>query len=384
MRIGIVINSSWNIYNFRMSLIKSFLSQGHTVVAIAPDDGYGRRLQDIGCEFRELDVESKGANPLKDLLLVYNLYEIYKETKLDIVLHYTVKPNIYGTIAAKMLGIAAINNVTGLGTLFIRQNFTSKVGKALYRFAFQFPQCVFFQNEDDRQLFIEENLVNSHITDTLPGSGINVSEFKPESFKTNNVFTFLMIARVLYDKGILEYIEAIRLLKAQNIAVRCQLLGKIEAFGGLGIPHAEVQSWVDEGLIEYLGTVEDVKPIINEADCVLLPSYREGVPRTLIEAASLGKPIIATNVPGCRETVRDNFNGFLCNVKDPKDLADKMKVMMAVEKSILQKMGINSRLLAVEKFDVGLVIKKYDHAISKTMVKQNVSHISYEPITVNI
>jgi glycosyltransferase involved in cell wall biosynthesis len=367
-----------------MSLIKSFLNQDHEVIAIAPDDGYGQRLQDIGCEFYPLEMESKGNNPLKDLLLIRDLCSIYQKANLDIVLHYTIKPNIYGTIAAKMLGIASINNVTGLGTLFIRESLTAKVGKALYRFAFQFPQCVFFQNEDDRQLFIEQKLVSAHITDTLPGSGINVVDFKPEEFKNNHTFTFLMIARVLYDKGVLEYIEAIKLLKAQNIPVRCQLLGKIDTNAGLGIPPEQVQAWVEEGLIEYLGTVEDVKPIINEADCVILPSYREGVPRTLIEAASLGKPIITTDVPGCRETVKDAFNGFLCNVKDPRDLAEKMKVMLTIGEPMLRKMGANSRQLAIEKFDVSIVIKKYDQAIYRTLKIGNAMQVGYETIATNI
>jgi glycosyltransferase involved in cell wall biosynthesis len=364
-----------------MSLIKYFLSQGHEVVAIAPDDGYGQRLREVGCEFYEVDMDSKGSNPVKDLLLIKKLYKAYKETKLDIVLQYTVKPNIYGTIAAKMLNLSAINNITGLGTLFIRQNLTSVIGKALYRFAFQFPEFVFFQNEDDRQLFISEKLISPAITDTLPGSGINVFDFVPQDFKNNNTFTFLMIARVLYDKGIIEYIEAIRLLKAQNVNVRCQLLGKIEHYGGFGISDIQVNEWVKEGLIEYLGTVEDVKPVINAADCVILPSYREGVPRTLIEAASLGKPIITTNVPGCKETVLDNYNGFLCNVKDPKDLAEKMKVMVTVGEPMLRRMGENSRKLAVEKFDVNIVIRKYEQVIHRTVSTSNKTmSLSYEPV----
>ncbi len=367
MRIGIVINSSWNIYNFRMSLIKYFKSQNHEVIAIAPDDGYGQRLREAGCEFYEVDIDSKGKNPLKDLRLVYTLREVYKATRLDIVLHYTVKPNIYGSLAAKSLGIASINNVTGLGTLFIRDNLVSKIGKFMYKMAFKCPQVVFFQNQDDRKLFIEQGLVQPQITDLLPGSGINIADFQPSTFKRNSVFTFLMIARVLYDKGVMEYIEAIRMLKAQKIEVRCLLLGKIENINGLGVPLAQVQAWVAEGLIEYLGTVEDVRPVINEADAVILPSYREGTPRTLIEAASLGKPIITTDVPGCRETVNHNFNGFLCNVKDPHDLADKMKVMMTIGDHILSKMGTNSRTLAVEKFDETIVIKKYERAIRKTM-----------------
>jgi glycosyltransferase involved in cell wall biosynthesis len=363
MKIGIVINTSWNVYNFRSGLIQSFLKSNHEVVAIAPEDGFAVKLQDLGCKFVAVDVDSKGSNPVKDATLIWKLYQIYRREKLDVVLHYTIKPNIYGSIAAKMLGIPCINNVTGLGTVFIRQNLTAKIAHHLYRWAFQFPETVFFQNEDDRKLFLEKGLVRPEITDVLPGSGVDLARFRPSEFKKNKTFTFLVISRVLYDKGILEYIDAIRLLRAQGIDAKFQLLGKIETERGLGVPRKQIDGWVAEGLIEYLGTVNDVIPVIQRADCVILPSYREGTPRTLLEAASLGKPIIATDVPGCRDTVEHGFNGFLCKVKDPQDLADKMKQIMHLGDTTLRQMGTNSRQLAVERFDQNIVINKYQRAL---------------------
>ncbi len=363
MKIGIVINTSWNVYNFRSGLIQSFIKSNHEVVAIAPEDGYAEKLKDLGCKFVGVEVDSKGSNPFNDLGLIWKLYTIYRREKLDVVLHYTIKPNIYGSIAAKMLGIPSINNVTGLGTVFIRHNLTSKIAHHLYRWAFNFPETVFFQNEDDRKLFVERKLVRPEIADVLPGSGIDLSRFLPTEFKKNATFTFLVISRVLYDKGILEYIDAIRLLRAQGIRAKFQLLGKIETERGLGVPREQINAWVKEGLIEYLGTVSDVIPVIQLADCVILPSYREGTPRTLLEAASLGKPIIATDVPGCRDTVEHGFNGFLCKVKDPQDLADKMKQMMHVGDTTLRQMGTNSRQLAVERFDQNIVIGKYQRAL---------------------
>ncbi|MCU0449235.1 MAG: glycosyltransferase family 4 protein [Bernardetiaceae bacterium] len=367
MRIGIVINAAWNIYNFRSGLIESFIQSGHQVVAIAPQDQYTERIVNLGCEFIAVPMDSKGSNPLRDTKLVWDLYQAYRRAELDVVLHYTIKPNIYGTLAAKMLGIPCINNVTGLGTVFIRSNFTSWVAHQLYRAVFRLPEAVFFQNKDDRQLFIERNFVRQHITDVLPGSGVDLSRFKPRETPRNHRFTFLLVARMLYDKGILEYIEAARLLQAQGLMARFQLLGKVEPDKGLGVPQETLDGWVREGLVEYLGTSDDVVPIMEKADCVILPSYREGTPRTLLEAASMGKPIIATNVPGCRDTVEHGFNGFLCNVKDPHDLAKKMEDIMHLGEQPLRRMGQNSRQLAVDRFDQKIIIRKYQAALRSLM-----------------
>lgn len=374
MRIGIVINKAWNIYNFRMGLVKDLLSKGHQVVAIAPDDIYSSYLVSEGCEFIDVKMDNKGANPLTDMKLAYKLYQAYKAAKLDAVLHYTVKPNIYGTVAAKLLGIKIINNVTGLGTIFLRPNkLSSKVAIQLYKFAFKFPETVFFQNGDDRALFVDKNIVKSKITVLLPGSGVDLEKFKPAPFKRNERFTFLLIARLLFDKGIMEYAEAIRILRAEGINAKFQILGNIETDAGLGVTLKTVKAWEEEGLIEYLGSVKDVRPVIEEADCVLLPSYREGTPRTLLEAGALAKPLIATDVPGCRETIIDGLNGFLCKVKDAVDLAAKMKAMILLSNEKLQEMGNNSRLYIEERFDQNIVIDKYYDALHlsrETLVKE--------------
>lgn len=367
MKICVVINSSWNIYNFRAGLIQSLQKGGHEIITVAPDDGYVPFLEKLGCRHRIIEIDNKGSNPFNDFFLFLQLLQIYFTERPDVVLHYTIKPNIYGTFAAALLRIPTINNVTGLGTVFLHDNLTSHIARLLYRLAFRFPQTVFFQNREDRELFVKLKLVDEKITDLLPGSGIDTKKFAPQPSKKNEIFTFLLIARVLYDKGILEYVEAIRMLRKKNIKARFWLLGKIDTEAGLGIPPEEVTAWEAEGLIEYLGTTDDVISVIRRADCVLLPSYREGTPRTLLEAASLGKPIIATDVPGCRETVRHGFNGFLCKVKDPADLAAKMEKMMRTDETTLRQMGRNSRKLAVERFDQSIVIEKYQQAIASVV-----------------
>lgn len=366
MKIAVVLNTSWNIYNFRKGLILSLIDKGNEVITIAPKDKFTYKLMDLGCRHIPVKMDSRGANPIKDFLLIWELYYIYKKIKPDIILHYTIKPNIYGTIAASWLGIPVINNVCGLGTMFLKDNLVSRIAILLYRIAFRFPSKIFFQNDDDRQLFIKRKIVSQKVSDLIPGSGINTSDFTPshDSIK-NSKFTFLLISRLIYDKGILEYIEAIEMLKNQGIDAKFQLLGPIDAKHKRGIPEDVIQGWIEKSQVEYLGTTEDVKSYIEKADCIVLPSYREGTPKTLLEAASMGKPMVATNVPGCNNVVLDGKNGFLCNLKDSNDLALKMKNMFDLEAGAREKMGKESRSYVVNKFDESIVINKYLESIEK-------------------
>lgn len=372
MRIAIVINTSWNIFNFRMSLIQALLAEGHEVVAIAPQDNYSQRLIDAGCRFVPVTME-KGTNPFKDLWLTWRLYRAYSRVKPDVVLHYTIKPNIYGAMAAHLANIPAINNVSGLGTVFIKKDYISSIALKLYRQAFKYPAKVFFQNQDDRRLFLKHELVRAGITEVLPGSGIDLQAFKPMPKPDPSApFTFLMIARVLYEKGVAEYMEASRLLKQKCPGIKCQLLGQVDERSRFGIKQTMLDAWLAEGAVEYLGTTDEVATIIAQADCVVLPSYREGTPRTLLEAAAMGKPLIATNVPGCREVVQQSINGLLCRVRNAPDLAEKMEQMLQLPPEQLQKMGAASRHIAETKFDVNFVIQRYLHAIAEVTAHRKV------------
>ncbi|GGK87478.1 glycosyltransferase family 4 protein [Rufibacter glacialis] len=364
MRIAIVINKSWNIFNFRLSLVKALLAAGHEVVAIAPKDAYSARLVAEGCRFVPLPMESKGTNPLKDMLLVGKFLKAYKSVQPDVILQYTIKPNIYGSVAARLAGIPTINNVSGLGTVFIVENLVSKIAMALYRFSFQFPAKVFFQNTDDKELFLERKLVRESITEVIPGSGIDTKRYLPApQFKRQEPFVFLMVSRALYEKGLVEYVEASKILKAKYPQIRVQLLGAIDEEGNIGIKRTLVEQWAKEGWLEFLGTSDDVAGVVHGADCVVLPSYREGTPRTLLEAAAMAKPIVTTNVPGCKETVIDGYNGYLCQVRNAVDLAAKMEQVYLLAEPELQAMGQNSRRLAEEKFDEKFVIERYFRAI---------------------
>ena len=371
MRVAIVINTSWNIWNFRASLVRALQAAGHEVLAIAPPDDYSQRLEtELGCRFVPILMENKGTNPLQDAALTRRFYQIYRREKPDVVLHYTIKPNIYGSIAARLAGVPSINNVSGLGTVFIIKNFVSKVALGLYRVAFRFPHRVFFQNADDRQLFLDHGLVRQEITGLLPGSGVDTNRFRPAAqFVRQTPFVFLMVARVLYEKGVVEYFEAAKAIRAAVPGTRIQLLGGLDEAGGVGVPRATFEEWLKSGDIEYLGRSDDVATHLHRADCVVLPSYREGTPKTLLEAAAVGKPLVTTDVPGCRETVVDGLNGYLCQVRSGDDLAAKMLQVVRLSAGDLQRVGQARRQLAETKFDEKLVLDKYLAALASVKAR---------------
>lgn len=364
MKVAIVLNTSWNIYNFRMNLVRSLQAEGHEIHTVAPHDDYTHFLTEAGTIHHTIKMDSRGANPVKDLALIVELYAVYKKIKPDVILHYTIKPNVYGSLAASFLRIPVVNNVCGLGTVFLKNDLLSSVAMLLYRISFKFPKKVFFQNPDDLRLFLDKKLVPRHTVDLLPGSGIDLEKFKPVSFQRNKKFTFLLISRLITDKGILEYIDAVKKLKAEGLDARFQVLGAIDPEHKRGIKREIIQEWINSGIIEYLGTTKDVKHFIELADCVVLPSYREGTPRTLLEAASSSKPIVATNVPGCNQVVEDKFNGLLCNLKDSDDLAAKMRSMAHYDDETLKNMGLNGRKKMEAEYDESIVIDKYLHTLT--------------------
>ena len=365
MRIAIVLNTSWNIYNFRMNFVRTLLEQGHEVHTIAPEDDYTPLLWKAGCIHHKVKMDSRGANPIKDSALIFELFTIYRRVKPDIILHYTIKPNVYGTIAASFLKIPVVNNVCGLGTVFLKDNLISAIAIFLYRVSFRFANKVFFQNPEDLKLFLDKKLVPAKAVDILPGSGIDLTRFQPLAFKRNEKFTFLLISRLITDKGVMEYIEAVRQLKANGINANFQVLGAMDPEHKRGIKVRVIQEWINSGTIEYLGTTNDVRNFIDKADCIVLPSYREGTPRTLLEAASSAKPIIATDVPGCNNVVVNDFNGLLCRIKDSADLAEKMTLMLGFGDEKLKVFGRNGRVKMELEYDESLVIKKYLDALAE-------------------
>jgi glycosyltransferase involved in cell wall biosynthesis len=371
-RIAIAINTSWNILNFRAGLIRALVAEGYDVLALAPPDAYSSRLVELGCRYIPVAMDNKGTSPHRDLLLLSRFWRILKRERVDVYLGYTIKPNIYGSLAAHALGIPVINNVAGLGTAFIRESWLTLLVKAMYRAAFRRSRLVFFQNNDDRSLFLDNNIVRPDRTALLPGSGIDLNRYQvvpPNRPAGDEAFRFLLVARLLWDKGVGEFVEAARIVSQRRPTVRFQLLGFLDVENRTAVSRATVDGWVAEGVVEYLGTTDDVRPYLAAADCVVLPSYREGTPRTLLEAAAMGKPLIATDVPGCREVVEHGRNGFLCPVRDPAGLAEQMMRMLDLPSAMLAQMGRESREKAEQEFDEQIVIHRYLEALGRVFQK---------------
>lgn len=360
-KIVIALNTAWNLLNFRAGLIRALVNHGYEVVLVAPHDEYAHRLAGLGCRFISLPMDNKGTNPVLDFLLFMRFLRLFWQERPDVFLGYTIKPNLYGSFAANVLGIPVVNNIAGLGTAFIRDGWLTRLVRLLYKAALLRSHHVFFQNEDDMKLFVERGMVAPSKVSRLPGSGVDLSIFRNASNtpSIDNDFRFLLIARLLRDKGVGEYVEAARMIRQNYPDVRFQLLGFLDSKNPTAITSEEMSAWQTEGVVEYLGVADDVKPYLAAADCVVLPSYREGVPRSLLEAAAMSKPIVTTDAVGCRDAVENGLNGFLCRVADANDLAAKMIQMLELPQKDRIDMGLAGRNKMECEFDEKIVINRY-------------------------
>ena len=367
-RILLVANTSWYLHNFRLGLINFLLSRQYEVSTLAPEDKYSDNLRKLGCHHIHLEMDNKGLNPISDLLMKKRLSGLYREVNPDLILHYSIKPVLYGSIAAEKLGIPFTNNITGLGTAFIKNNWITWLVKRLYRLSQKKADHVFFQNPEDRELFSKEKLIPENVSQkVIPGTGIDTNRFSLRPYPKSNPIIFLLIARLIWDKGVGEFVEAARKIRSEFIDVRFQLLGFLDVNNRTAISRQQVQQWEAESVIEYLGRTEDVRRHIEKAHCVVLPSYREGLPRSLLEAASMGRPIIATNVTGCREVVKHGVNGYLCKTKDASDLAEKMKDMIKLSISQRREMGLKGREKMEQNFDEKIIVQKIMNCIENVL-----------------
>jgi glycosyltransferase involved in cell wall biosynthesis len=375
MHILITVNAAWNVLNFRRPIVAAMIADGHRVTVLAPHDDSVATLEGLGCKVLPLEMSVKGLNPLQEVKLIARKRKVFRAERPDTIFRYTIKNNIFGALAARPLGIPFIPNVTGRGTAFLSGGFLQRIAEGLYRHAFRNLGVIFFQNEDDRDLFLERRLVTAQQARLLPGSGIDLTQFAATDYPPeSDAPVFLMIARLLRDKGVIEYVEAARKVKAEHPRARFQLLGAVDAANRTAIDAATVKSWQEEGVIEYLGTADDVRPHIAAAHCVVLPSYREGAPRTLIEAAAMARPLIATDVPGCRAVVEDGVTGYLCKVRDGDDLARIVSKFFALPRAERARMGLAGRAKMTVHFDQAIVVQAYRNALASrpSPIKQRV------------
>jgi len=364
-KVAIISNVSWNLYNFRLSLMCAMRDAGYEVIAIAPYDCYSEKIIEQGFEFHDIKIDAQGINPIQDIKTMYAFYKLFKKVSPDIICQYTIKPNIYGSVVANMLNIKVINNIAGLGTLFIKENLVTKIAKILYKASQSNVKRVFFQNRDDYTFFIEEGIVNKNKCDILPGSGVDTNKFLPKKRDKDNITKFLLIARMIWEKGIVEYVDAARMIKTRYPNVEFSLLGFLDVENPGAIPKKKMDEWIEEGVINYLGVTDNVYDVITTVDCVVLPSYyREGTPRVLLESGSTGKPIITTDNVGCRDVVDHGKNGYICKPRSREDLAEKIEMFLNLTESEQLEMGKKSREKIKNEFDEKFVINKYLEVLS--------------------
>lgn len=370
-KVAIIENHELGIYSIRHDLVKAIADQYETTVLTEVDDSF--KNGDLEETVRFIDVGKSVMNPITAIQYQKRLRKALEEINPDVVLTFTIRPAIYGNMVTRKLKLPTISTITGTGPLFESNSLSYRIARMLYKFVLKKTRFVFFPNFDDLEAFIKAGYITREQAKRVPGSGINYEKFSPQpSTRTDGKFVFLYISRLLKDKGVMEYVEAASLVKAQIPSAEFHIVGPL--WGGnkksLTVTADELNGWIEKKWIVYHDKQKDVRPFIANADCVVMPSYREGMNNVLLEAASMAKPLITTNVTGCRDIVDDGVNGLLCRVRDGKDLAEKIKQMINLSASQRETMGQKGREKMIREFDKKLVIKIYLQAISEVINEQ--------------
>lgn len=358
MKFVLISPKNRTTYNFRGDLLQTLIDKGYDVIVTGPNEENMDKIQELGVSFRLVPLDKTGLSVFGDLKYLLELVRLFKKEKPDVTLGYTIKPVIYGSIAAKIAGVENINSmVTGAGYVFTAETGKAKIIRLvvsmLYRVAFRCADTVIFQNSDDLSEFVNRGLVSREKCKVVNGSGVNMAKFKPVKYPEN--LTFFMLSRVMYSKGVREYLQAARRVKALYPEVRFILLGALENIQD-SLSMDELEPYISANVIEYFGETDNVADYYRRCSVYVLPSYREGTPRTVLEAMAMGRPIITTDAPGCRETVIDGYNGFLVPVQNSDALAEKM-IWFIKNQDKISTMGRASFELCRERFDVRKVNK---------------------------
>jgi len=362
-----VDNSTRCFCIFRLPIAIALKSKGYKVYVASPPpyDYYNEIFKENEIHHIPYEIGSK-LSPLSDLKLCKFYFNLYKKIKPDFIIHYTIKPNIYGSIAARLLNIKTLAVVPGTGSVFKKKGLLSKIVTLLYKIAFSFPQKVWVLNNDDLQAFLKRKILNLNRIEILPGEGVNVNYYSASlNYHKNEKFIFLYMGRMLREKGVEYLAKSSFYLRDRGVkSFEIRLLGLTDGLSEDVISMEEINKWEKQGLLKYLGSNPDVREFIEGSDCIILPSfYGEGIPRSLMEASSMRKPILTTDNVGCRDIVEDGVNGLLCKSQDVEDLASKMLKMINLSEAELIKMGENGRNIVLTKFDESIIIDKYINEI---------------------
>ncbi len=368
--IAIVANSAWNLYNFRQGLIRAFLAVGYRVILVAPDGPERVALEGANRIFVPLKhLRRRSLNPFRDLALMWELCRIYQKYEISTALHFTIKPVVYGSFAARLAGTRNVSTLTGLGYSFIKGGVTTLIARILYRLALRTATKVFFHNPDDRQLFLDGGLVTAARSAVVNGSGLPLEDYPQAPYTEAVPGRFLFVGRLLADKGVREFVAAARLAKVENPRLSFHLLGPLDPGNPAGISESELATWIEEGAVVYDGVATDIRPQIRRSSVVVLPSYREGCPRVLLEAAATGRVLVGADVPGVREVVYPKKNGWLALAKDTASLAKAFQAAATTQPDELATMALWGRELVRARFEEKEVTVAYLEAIGEVYLK---------------
>lgn len=359
-KILVLTNNIGGLHSFRKEVMRAIVDAGYDVYISEPDDDERvNYFEGIGCHIIKTKFERRGMNPIADLNLMMNYLRIIRQLKPVAVLTYTIKPNIYGGIACRISGVPQLANVTGLGDAIENGGWLQKLTTTLYKIGIGKAKCVFFQNQTNRGFCINQGIATED-SKLLPGSGVNLQHHVFQEYAPEGIVKFLFIARLLKDKGTDEYLEMAEVIKEKHPQTEFQILGAVE-----GDFQERLNRLVESGVINYLGTTSDVRPFLAQIHCTVLPSYHEGMSNVNLESAANGRPVITTNVPGCRETVDDGRTGYLVEARSTKSLIDAIERFINLPYSQKVLMGKEARQKVVREFDRQIVVEAYLNELSQ-------------------
>lgn len=369
-KILLIGNSEIVIYNFRLELVQRLLEEGNKVVVSFPNisGDIGQKkidaLVNMGCVYEPVMINRHGTDLNEEFKLYKAYYNLIKKQEPDIVFSYTIKPNIYGAIAARKLSVPFVANITGLGIAIENPGIMQRILTQLYKYAFKNVQTVFFQNDENRQFFIDNNIATDKHK-MLPGSGVNLEHFNVQDFpNTSDSLDFAFISRVMEDKGINEFLDAAETLKKKYEFVNFHIYGYLED-GYQNI----LQEYIAKDIVKYHGLAPDVREVFKHVHCVILPSYHEGLSNVLLEAAASGRPILASNIPGCRETFDEGVSGFGFKPKNSYSLVKTIEQFIQLSRDQMKAMGMAGRKKVEREFNRQIVIEKYMEQLDSTGIK---------------
>lgn len=359
--VALSANNCWNLVHFRSGLLAGLQEAGFQPVALAPPDAEAATLVARGIPVVPVRIARSGMNPLADGRLLLQYVRLLRSLRPAAYCGFTIKPNVYGALAARLAGVPAVNNVTGLASPFLSEGLVWALAERLYRLSFKRSHTVFFHNHDDLRFCVEHRIIRPQQGRVIPGSGVDLERYKPdpEPAAAGGPPIFLFVGRLILHKGVREYVEAARIAKAAVPEARFQLLGNPDPGNPSSVSAGELQSWIDAGLVEHLGEHGDVRPFVRAATAVVLPSYREGMSRALLEGAAMGKPLVGSDVPGSRELVEEGVTGALARPRDAASLAEAMERIARATADQLARFGAAARQRVEAEFGEEVVLKAY-------------------------